>query len=66
MFKTLILFALVAYSLQIDHCLIEEKMCEACKTGYNLIDDSNYILYYTYNQYCKNTPIAFCQTIVRR
>ena len=61
MLKSLILLALVTYNLQIDHCLVEEKVCETCKTGYNFYEDQTYISYFQSHKYCKeNTPIAFC------
>ena len=63
MLKSLILLTLVAYSLHIEHCLIEEKVCEQCKTGFNFKEFSFYFSYYVSYNYCDNTPIPFCQTM---
>ena len=60
MLKSLILLTLVAYSLHIEHCLIEEKVCEQCKTGYNFKEYIPNYLYYVPHKYCDNNPIAFC------
>ena len=51
--KYLIILSLISYSLQINHCINEEKTCDTCKSGYNLV-----------GSICQNTPIAYCQTLL--
>lgn len=54
MIKNLIILALASYSLQIDHCLSETKVCDSCKTNFNfLIDDS----------LCHDIAVAYCDTM---
>ena len=37
MLKQLVLFSLIAFSLQIQHCTTEKPICKACNTGYTLV-----------------------------
>ena len=49
--KFLILLSLFSFSVQVDHCFIEEKVCKECKKGFYLVD----------NKYC--TKIEHCRYI---
>ena len=51
--KKIIILALISYTLQIDHCIKEIKICDSCKSGFN----------FQYNSgiYCTKIAISFCE-----
>ena len=53
--KSLIILALISYTLQIDHCIKEVKVCDSCKSGFNF-------KYYS-AIYCEKIAIPFCDTM---
>ena len=53
--KSLIIFALISYTLQIDHCIKEVRVCDSCKSGFNF-------KYYS-AIYCEKIAIPFFDTM---